>query len=1838
MKKRKRMKKRFAALAMAVILAWTTVDMPIVAAGSQDVSCEHHVEHTAECGYAEGEDGLEISPCNFECEECTNASNDGSDTVSGNEMSDETTECTCGTDDPAFHATNCPAYIAPENPQCFCAEKCTDDTLNVWCDVCGVQGVSACQGDFDSATSFASTTTVFSNKACGASTNEGGAESVTCTFVWDFTDTNNKFGILTISGSGAMADSTPYWARSGYDYRTPEGNERGRTINKVIVEEGITYIGDFAFYGCTYLDSVLLPSSLKSIGDLAFADCPFETIDIPSGVTSIGQSAFNGCSNLTSITIPEGVKYIERQAFQACSSLTSVTIPDGVIQIGMFAFVDCTGLQTVSIPSSIQNIGNDAFKGCTSLTTVNVPCSWENNPLYTFEEGVTVNIADHNRNANGACIVCKDGYATEPNKVSSTHYPELNDTHSGYYAIETMEQLCWFSDYVNKGNTSVNAVLTDDIVAGANDIWTPIGNNTNIYAGTFDGNNHTISGLYTNNEQASYVGLFGTISGTVKNVGVTNVSFSGTYSVGGVCGENRSGTIQNCYSTGSISNDDQNAGGVCGFNGGTIQNCYSECTVEGASFVGGVCGYNNGTIQNCYSTGSISNVDQNAGGVCGINNNSITNCYYLNGTYWTGIGGDGQGTAESKTENEFNSGAVAYLLNNSTSTGNLVWYQNLSDNTDSYPVLNHTHGTVYSVYKCDGTTIYRNVNENMSHIPNYSASGDTITASCSQCSQENIGTIVISASNKYYDGTAVTATVENNVDGTYYSSSIVYKDNTGTKVDGAVNVGIYTANLTLTSANGTEVTASCQFNITKAEITSITDFGVVAPVAGETPQSSVAAGTGYTAEISWQPDDTSYAPNTVYIATVTLTADTNHSFADSITVSGWDKSVDADKLVFTKEFDATGKLECDVIVPTANILTYNGSAQELVTAGTVPDGCEMQYKLGDDGTFSDEIPTATDANTYKVYWKVVGNDTYNDIDNGDYVEVTISKATPTSDMFTATPSSELVYDGTEKSIIVTTDKEGMGTFTVSYVSFTDSTQPVEAGYYIVRLHIEEGDNYIAVDTLSFVPFEIKKADSVITAAPTPIAELVYDGTAHNLINEGTATGGTMQYSLDGTNYSSAIPTGTDAKTYTVWYKVVGDENHNDTTPASIEVTIAPKTVEISSVTAINRAFDGTNTVEISEVIIEGILDEDEDKVSVSATAAIDSINAGEYIIVDLSNITLTGSANYSIAASTENVPLTTAVTISKADAPTLPSGSKAYVYSIGYEGESVSITGLPTNCGEVEYSLLSVSSDMFENLSVDSRSGKITYDVKALDNYTEDLQGTISVNVMMENYKTAIYTLTITRTEKIPQNISAEDITLTYGDADATISVTGAKTELSYEVVEDSNDNGYVVTVDANGKVSIENAGTAIIKITAVESDDYAESECEIRVTVNKRPVNVPAKDSTVYTYTGKEQTYSIASSPYYTIANATHTDAGKYEVVVNLNENCVWNGNLPTYEFEIKPATVNIKAESYTVKKGDTLPTFYYDVTGLVNNETLPITVSIACTASDTNTVGTYDITVSGVSSEGNYTYVYTNGVLEVLAEDEAPFIMGDDGKMGWDAISDEIEDANKGDTIVVDMNGATVVPGDIIEEARDKGITISFVLDNGLTWTIDGSTVTDGDISNINFDTTVEDENNPLNNIPVDVINGVTGEKATIEVNLTYSGNFGFTAVLKANLGSDNAGYYANLYYYNPTTGKLEYMCADVIASNGEAELSFTHASDYLIVIDDEDLGKAPDDDADDDDGDDNDDDDDNTTEDKDDGKDEVPDTGDDGTLYLWVLMLCALIGMAGVTYYEKLLGKKE
>ena len=153
------------------------------------------------------------------------------------------------------------------------------------------------------------------------------------------------------------------------------------------------------------------------------------------------------------------------------------------------------------------------------------------------------------------------------------------------------------------------------------------------FYGHFDGNGFTISNLSI--DGSDYLGLFATFSGSVSNLNIDNINIisSGDY-LGGLCGRNYSGTISNCYATGSISggSDSDYLGGLCGFNdGGTISNCYATGSVSGYYYLGGLCGRNySGTISNCYATGSVSggNDSRYLGGLCGYNEHgTISNCY-----------------------------------------------------------------------------------------------------------------------------------------------------------------------------------------------------------------------------------------------------------------------------------------------------------------------------------------------------------------------------------------------------------------------------------------------------------------------------------------------------------------------------------------------------------------------------------------------------------------------------------------------------------------------------------------------------------------------------------------------------------------------------------------------------------------------------------------------------------------------------------------------------------------------------------------------------------------------------------------------------------------------------------------------------------------------------------------------------------------------------------------------------------------------------------------------------------------------------------------------------------
>ncbi len=195
----------------------------------------------------------------------------------------------------------------------------------------------------------------FSIKSSAAETSGICGENIT----WIFDELT---GTLIISGTGAMEEFNG-------DNRPWESDEDN--IMKVVINNGITTIGDLAFAYCDSLTSVTMPDSVTTIGDYAFYSCTSLTnIIIPDSVITIGFVAFAFCESLTSVTIPNSVTTINASTFARCDSLINITIPDSVTLIGADAFNYCENLESVTIPNSVMFIGQLAFCGCTSLTDV----------------------------------------------------------------------------------------------------------------------------------------------------------------------------------------------------------------------------------------------------------------------------------------------------------------------------------------------------------------------------------------------------------------------------------------------------------------------------------------------------------------------------------------------------------------------------------------------------------------------------------------------------------------------------------------------------------------------------------------------------------------------------------------------------------------------------------------------------------------------------------------------------------------------------------------------------------------------------------------------------------------------------------------------------------------------------------------------------------------------------------------------------------------------------------------------------------------------------------------------------------------------------------------------------------------------------------------------------------------------------------------------------------------------------------------------------------------------------------------------------------------------------
>jgi len=282
--------------------------------------------------------------------------------------------------------------------------------------------------------------------------------------------------------------------------------------------------------------------------------------------------------------------------------------------------------------------------------------------LYTNDPALSGTTNAHSYE-NGFCTGC-----------DCCEEPTLNG--DGYYEIDNAGKLYWFAAQINSGNTAINGKLTENIVINKDVLaemakptpdtsgfraWTSIGNDANIYVGTFNGNGKTVSGLYFNDENADDVGMFGYVGegSYIKNLGLIDSYINGNEYVGGVVGRNF-GIVENCYNTGSVSGD-QCVGGVIGINFNTVSGCYNTGKVYGTNFISGVTGWSNeGTIENCYNTGNVTSTSGVAGGVAAYSGGNVKKSYntgYIKGDERVG-GLVGDNNSYGIIENCYNAGEV----------------------------------------------------------------------------------------------------------------------------------------------------------------------------------------------------------------------------------------------------------------------------------------------------------------------------------------------------------------------------------------------------------------------------------------------------------------------------------------------------------------------------------------------------------------------------------------------------------------------------------------------------------------------------------------------------------------------------------------------------------------------------------------------------------------------------------------------------------------------------------------------------------------------------------------------------------------------------------------------------------------------------------------------------------------------------------------------------------------------------------------------------------------------------------------------------------------------------
>ena len=1002
--------------------------------------------------------------------------------------------------------------------------------------------------------------------------------------------------------------------------------------------------------------------------------------------------------------------------------------------------------------------------------------------------------------------------------------------------------------------------------------------------------------------------------------------------------------------------------------------------------------------------------------------------------------------------------------------------------------------------------------------------GTAISAVCGNadglCGNTNGGSVTIAppSGELIYDGSAKAATVTTSDDwqGPAVSEiAITYKKGNEALTSAPTNAGNYTASITLGEGNKA-ATASVKYTIQRADPkASDFTFAVPSPLTydGNAKTATVKPNTGINGmgavTVKYFKNGAETEPKDAgdYTVKVSVAEGANYNATtDNLATDGWKFTI--------------GKATQTIIVPTDKTIVKDGIAEDIsdwatvagVTGGSNPG--RLSYAL------DDQAPEGV---------SLTGN------------QLTV-QPTCTAAQFTikVTAAETDSYNAAEETFTVKVADKNTATVTITGLPDT----------------VTYGQKFILAAS---------QTDDTTSANKKWTWD--YDQEYFKLVGPNANTE---------TITLQAIKAGTPSKGITATYESGTHKGSKTVTPG-----VAQKEVTVSGITAADKVYDGNNsaTVNASTATITGKVDGDDLTVSVAAGSTFDSADAGSRTVT-LGTLTLGGTSagNYTLATAGNQTEA--AANITARDLTVKPNSGQsksygttpdpvlAYTSTGTVTGETAAFDGaLSREAGEDvgQYDITKGSLELKDSGTFKATNYNLVLDTAVVTfEITKVAYGgsapTKTVNIL-KNYA-GVQTGTLTAADFFTTAPAEAKITNAVPNAASSnmMSIAGADSSGNFTYDSKTNitaasDESWTVTISSKNYTDIN--ATLTFKLVDKTGVSGSITFADGTLTYNgagqkyeKATISGVSGGTWTYTYTAATGTTASLDSTGLPLTAGTYTVTAVYE-----DDNNYGTAN----------ATLTINKATPTGT-----PTYTAITTSGKTLTDAALGIGSITPAGGTITWDAGNATVVAANTAYGWTYTPTDAAnYNKLTGSITPYVVSSSGGGGGgssaatpsvsDKVAKELKNAKEGSTVAIDMKGETKLPASVTKEIAGKDVTVELDMGGGTVWSFNGLDVPKG---GVRLDLGVK---TGTKTIPAKVINALTGEATTIQLQLDHNGPFGMSLKLSVDLGKKHDGLYANLYFYNPKSGELEFQSASMI-SGGKASWAFDHASDCAIVIDKE------------------------------------------------------------------------